>query len=106
MEAWFVSAFPSVDILHLCKYCLRCFCSLTTIKLHAVSIFQPPTVIIIMNTQKLCPWRHPPGKEIYRDGTISIFEVDGEQHQVSILLDIVWISLCGVVLLSKSMPSG
>ncbi|XP_065884651.1 histone acetyltransferase KAT7-like [Dysidea avara] len=65
MEVWFVSQFPSVATLHLCKYCLRHFCSLATIKLHAAS----------------CPWRHPPGKEIYRDHMISIFEIDGGQHQ-------------------------
>ena len=26
--------------------------------------------------------RHPPGKEIYRKGTISVFEVDGKDHKV------------------------
>jgi len=27
-----------------------------------------------------CPQKHPPGDEIYRDHTISIFEVDGRKN--------------------------
>ena len=30
----------------------------------------------------MCPWRHPPGREIYRHGQTSVFEVDGEKHKV------------------------
>jgi len=26
--------------------------------------------------------RQPPGKEIYRKGTISVYEVDGKEHKV------------------------
>jgi len=29
-----------------------------------------------------CPMKHPPGDEIYRDGQISIFEVDGRKNTV------------------------
>jgi hypothetical protein len=29
-----------------------------------------------------CKARHPPGDEIYRDGHISIFEVDGRKNKV------------------------
>lgn len=29
-----------------------------------------------------CTWRQPPGKEIYRRGTISVWEVDGKEHKV------------------------
>ena len=32
--------------------------------------------------QGLCTWRHPPGREIYRCGKTSVFEVDGEKHKV------------------------
>ena len=27
--------------------------------------------------------RQPPGKEIYRKGTISVYEVDGKEHKVN-----------------------
>ena len=29
-----------------------------------------------------CKSRHPPGDEIYRDGAISVFEVDGRKNKV------------------------
>ena len=32
--------------------------------------------------QSQCIYRHPPGKEIYRKGTISVFEVDGKDAKV------------------------
>ena len=31
-----------------------------------------------------CVARSPPGKEIYRKGSLSVFEVDGEEHKVYI----------------------
>jgi hypothetical protein len=30
--------------------------------------------------------RHPPGDEIYRDGTVSVWEVDGRKNKVRITL--------------------
>ena len=36
--------------------------------------------------QSECIMRHPPGKEIYRKGTISVFEVDGKDHKVWIIV--------------------
>ena len=32
--------------------------------------------------QRTCTYRQPPGKEIYRKGRISVFEVDGREHKV------------------------
>ena len=32
--------------------------------------------------QSECTWRQPPGKEIYRKGTVSVFEVDGLDHKI------------------------
>ena len=32
--------------------------------------------------QLKCPVKHPPGDEIYRDGKISVFEVDGRKNPV------------------------
>ncbi|XP_066498455.1 histone acetyltransferase KAT8 isoform X2 [Hoplias malabaricus] len=29
-----------------------------------------------------CQWRQPPGKEIYRRGNISVYEVDGRDHKI------------------------
>jgi histone acetyltransferase SAS3 len=27
-----------------------------------------------------CPVKHPPGDEIYRDGSVSVFEIDGRKQ--------------------------
>jgi hypothetical protein len=35
-----------------------------------------------MSKQMKCPAKHPPGDEIYRDGTISVFEIDGRKQPV------------------------
>lgn len=32
--------------------------------------------------QMKCPAKHPPGDEIYRDGSISVFEVDGRKNSI------------------------
>lgn len=33
-------------------------------------------------SQMKCKARHPPGDEIYRDGDVSVFEVDGRKNKV------------------------
>ena len=30
-----------------------------------------------------CKTRHPPGDEIYRDGSVSVWEVDGRKNKAS-----------------------
>ena len=32
--------------------------------------------------QSECIYRQPPGKEIYRKGTLSVYELDGRDHKV------------------------
>ena len=36
-----------------------------------------------------CPLRRPPGDEVYRDGKISIFEVDGRKNKVFFLVCVI-----------------
>lgn len=36
-----------------------------------------------------CPMKHPPGNEIYRDGNISIFEVDGRKNKASVTTGVI-----------------
>ena len=33
--------------------------------------------------QAKCVWKHPPGDEIYRKGSVSVFEVDGKKNKVN-----------------------
>ena len=35
--------------------------------------------------QLKCKMRHPPGDEIYRDGKVSVFEVDGRKAKVRVV---------------------
>lgn len=35
-----------------------------------------------LDPQQKCPFRHPPGNEIYRKGTISFFELDGRKNKL------------------------
>ena len=32
--------------------------------------------------KKKCDLRHPPGDEIYRDGNLSMFEIDGKKQKI------------------------
>jgi histone acetyltransferase SAS3 len=36
--------------------------------------------IVAWRHKTKCPWKHPPGDEIYRDGKIMVFEVDGRKN--------------------------
>lgn len=38
--------------------------------------------ICIVLLQAKCVWKHPPGDEVYRKGSISVFEVDGKKNKV------------------------
>ena len=42
-------------------------------------------MLSLISEQLKCKSRHPPGDEIYRDGDVSLFEVDGRKNRVSFL---------------------
>ena len=44
--------------------------------------------------QGKCTMRQPLGKEIYRKGTISVYEVDGKEHKVPHVIAIKPLLLC------------
>lgn len=37
---------------------------------------------IHFSNQQKCPFKHPPGNEIYRKGSISFFELDGRKNKL------------------------
>ncbi|GFY67815.1 hypothetical protein TNIN_90121 [Trichonephila inaurata madagascariensis] len=53
-------------------------------KLHSIRLVLAPTVPSSSNRREQgeCTWRQPPGKEIYRKGTLSVYEVDGKDHKL------------------------
>lgn len=60
-------------------------------------------VDIADDAQMKCKARHPPGDEIYRDGNISVFEVDGRKNKVSSFPASDDVSLTPADLLPKSL---
>ena len=69
MEPWYFSPYPSnftaADTIHICEFCLSYFASLQTFTRHRAK----------------CTLLHPPGNEIYRDSSVSFFEIDGRRQR-------------------------
>jgi len=70
VETWYWSPYPdeyrNVPKLYMCEYCLKYMRKPKTLEAH----------------KQVCPLRHPPGNEIYRDKNISVFEVDGAAQEL------------------------
>ncbi|KAJ3525042.1 hypothetical protein NM688_g8463 [Phlebia brevispora] len=72
VQTWFDAPFPeeymnvSDGRLWICEFCLKYMKSRFSAVRHRMK----------------CKMRHPPGDEIYRDGAISIFEVDGRKNKI------------------------
>lgn len=70
IDTWYFSPYPreycDVDRLYICEFCLKYMKNRATFRSHKTS----------------CKWRHPPGNEIYRDGQLSVFEVDGVENKL------------------------
>ncbi|ODM92965.1 Histone acetyltransferase KAT5 [Orchesella cincta] len=70
MKPWYFSPYPEdlvtgLECLFICEFCLKYVASLSCLKRHLVK----------------CQRKHPPGREIYRNGSISFFEVDGRKDK-------------------------
>ncbi|KAK6912448.1 RNA binding activity-knot of a chromodomain, partial [Dillenia turbinata] len=70
IETWYFSPFPpeyndSVK-LYFCEFCLNFMKRKEQLQRH----------------MRKCDLKHPPGDEIYRNGTLSMFEVDGKKNKV------------------------
>jgi histone acetyltransferase MYST1 len=70
IETWYYSPFPTEygkeDRLHICEFCLKYMRRRKTLNRHKLD----------------CTQRHPPGDEIYRDGSLTVFEVDGKTNKI------------------------
>ena len=70
IETWYAAPYPEEysrnRVLYLCEHCLKYMSS----------------DFVAWRHKSKCAARHPPGDEIYRDGSISIFEVDGRKNPV------------------------
>ena len=99
IDTWYDAPFPEEYAcvpegkLYMCEFCLKYIKSPFGAARHRMK----------------CTLRHPPGDEIYRDGSISIFEVDGRLNKVrNCPVDVLSLSLTGrrpVDLLPESLPA-
>jgi hypothetical protein len=94
IQTWYDAPFPEEYAtipdgrLWICEFCLKYMKSRFGAVRHRVG----KTPLICMSSiftylsalQMKCKARHPPGDEIYRDGAISVFEVDGRKNKVNI----------------------
>ncbi|UNI22693.1 Histone acetyltransferase [Purpureocillium takamizusanense] len=70
IDTWYAAPYPAEysrnRILYICEFCLKYMNSDYVAWRHKLK----------------CATKHPPGDEIYRHGSVSIFEVDGRKHPV------------------------
>ncbi len=70
IDTWYFSPYPEEygkePMLYICQYCLKYMRIEKTYRYHAGQ----------------CAARQPPGREIYRKGTMSIYEVDGRDYKL------------------------
>ncbi|KAF9648813.1 hypothetical protein BDM02DRAFT_2059220 [Thelephora ganbajun] len=72
IQTWYDAPFPEEYAnlpdgrLWICEFCLK---------------YMKSQFISVRHRTK-CKMRHPPGDEIYRDGAISVFEVDGRRNKI------------------------
>lgn len=86
IQTWYYSPFPyefsMCDTLFFCEYDLH-FCQRKVPPLAPDSVHRDTTVLhsprqdSLRRYMKRCEATHPPGDEIYRNGDLSVFEVDG-----------------------------
>lgn len=70
IDTWYAAPYPAEysrnRVLYICEFCLKYMNSDYVAWRHKLK----------------CPAKHPPGDEIYRHGSISMFEVDGRKNPV------------------------
>eukprot|EP00520_Triparma_pacifica_P012615 CAMPEP_0118639484 /NCGR_PEP_ID=MMETSP0785-20121206/4246_1 /TAXON_ID=91992 /ORGANISM="Bolidomonas pacifica, Strain CCMP 1866" /LENGTH=379 /DNA_ID=CAMNT_0006530811 /DNA_START=42 /DNA_END=1178 /DNA_ORIENTATION=- len=70
VDTWYYSPYPdeycNVEKLYVCEYTLKYMKKVSTLVKH----------------KKECTVTHPPGNEIYREGKVSVFEIDGADEPV------------------------
>lgn len=68
IDVWYAAPYPEEysrnKALFICEFCLKYM----------------ESDIVAWRHKTKCPWKHPPGDEIYREGKISMFEVDGRKN--------------------------
>jgi histone acetyltransferase MYST1 len=70
IDTWYFSPYPEefakCSKLYICEFCLKYMKKKKTLTRHKLK----------------CDLRHPPGNEIYRSASLSVFEVDGKKNKI------------------------
>lgn len=70
IETWYFAPYPEEvcgdDRLYACEYCLKYMRKQKTLISHSFK----------------CHMKSPPGREIYRDSSLTMFEIDGKDHKL------------------------
>lgn len=86
IDTWHAAPYPEEysrnRVLYICEFCLRYLNSDFVAWRHKVSSCRCMMTLRLTCWQLKCPAKHPPGDEIYRDGSFSFFEVDGRRNSV------------------------
>lgn len=86
IDTWYFSPYPEEygrqSKLWICEYCLKYMRLEKSYRYHMVCHFSARILTRLDYFQSECTWRQPVGKEIYRKGTLSVYEVDGKDHKV------------------------
>jgi histone acetyltransferase MYST1 len=88
VDTWYFSPYPeefaNCQKLYMCEFCLKYMKKRKTLQRHKVPTFLSTHVAwcgahdALGCMQLKCDLRHPPGNEIYRNGTLSVFEVHSD----------------------------
>lgn len=118
IEAWYYSPYPTefgskIDRLYVCEYCLRYMNKETQLESHKVKTKNNDRNDVFTIIQAICKEKKPPGRMIYANGKIKVYEVDGQEHKVNPILYVcvcvcvcVLIHISYVALLSKFVSVG
>ncbi len=88
IDTWYSAPYPEEyqhvpdGRLWLCEFCLKYMKSGFVAGRHRVRGLAHQRPAHLTYLQMKCKARHPPGDEIYRDGSVSVFEVDGRKNKV------------------------
>lgn len=72
------------SMLWVCEMCFKYMADNNSYELHVVC-FPPFSTILdsdLVDIQKSCNVRHPPGRKVYQRGAHTIWEIDGAEHKV------------------------
>lgn len=87
IDTWYAAPYPEEysrnRVLYICEFCLKYMNSDYVAWRHKVRSHEDFYCYDDSDLSQLkCPAKHPPGDEIYRDCSISVFEVDGRKNPV------------------------